>query len=165
MASGQPQCSSRILKPTIASARTKATISSQVVGEPQSENAGAKKSMENELRLVRCELDEDLVGLDHAELAARLFFDHLQSFFQVAYFRTEAFVGELGGGVFGGLQLQFVLQLCHVGQAAATKPQLRVHDCQQHQQNGRNHAATHERIPSAPTQKLQRIPPMVRVLS
>jgi hypothetical protein len=43
-ANGQPQWISRMLQPTMASATTTATISSQVVGEPQTVNASRKRS-------------------------------------------------------------------------------------------------------------------------
>ena len=44
MASGHPQWISRMLQPTMASASTAATSSSQLTGEPQSRNAGAERS-------------------------------------------------------------------------------------------------------------------------
>src|SRR3954466_3746477 len=68
--------------------------------------------------LLRHHVDEDLVGLDHAQLHPRLLLDHLQAFLQVAHFGRELVVGMLGLQVGDLLLLQLALHLAHVGHAA-----------------------------------------------
>ena len=109
-----------MLQPTITSASTKATISSQVTGEPQALKAGERAAgaqpgaampVSGALRArVRCcrraDLHQDLVGLDHAEFGARLLLDHLQAFLQVGHFGGELVVARPGGAVFLALALE-----------------------------------------------------------
>src|SRR6478735_8515213 len=73
--------------------------------------------------LLRDDVDEDLVGLDHAQLHPRLLLDHLQAFLQVAHLGRELVVGMLGLHVGGLLLLQLALHLAHGRDAAAPEPQ------------------------------------------
>src|SRR5512143_2391941 len=118
MANGQPVTLTRRLHHTIASDSTTATSSSQVIGEPQSTNAGASAGParlcacsimsaargrskpttgeQGSLQLaLRADLDEHFVGLDHAQLAARLLLDHLEAGFEVEHLGGHALVAAL----------------------------------------------------------------------
>src|SRR5262249_38426790 len=98
-----------MLQKTMLSASATATISSHVVGVPQAVKAGAKNhSITTSSSLA--DVHEDLVGLDHAQLAARLLLDHLQAFLQVAHFIGQAVIGLLGLHVGGALRVELLLQ-------------------------------------------------------
>ena len=94
-------------------------------------------------RSARRHLHEDLVGFDHAQLHARLFFDHAQAGLQVFDFGAELIVGQARLVVGRLLLVNLALQPRHVGHAAAPKPQLRVDDDQQHDQDGWDGAVGH----------------------
>src|SRR4051794_19501412 len=107
-----------MLQKTVASASTTAAISSgEVTG-----SLG--------------DVDEDLVGLDHAQLRAGLLFDHLEAFLQVSHFVREAFVGLLRVNVRELLRIELALQGGDRGEAAPPEPQLRVHDDEQQDEDG-----------------------------
>src|SRR6476659_4916607 len=68
--------------------------------------------------LLRDDVDEDLVGLDHAQLHPRLLLDHLQAFLQVPHLGRELLVRVLRLHVGHLLLLQLALHLAHVPHAA-----------------------------------------------
>ena len=128
MASGQPSALTRMLQTTIAIDSTNATISSQVTGAPQTtkrRRAAARRPRAapfNGARRASC--DEDLVGLDHAELEARLLLDHLEAFLEVADLGRELVVALARGVVGRLLRGELPLQLDHARHAALAEPEL-----------------------------------------
>ncbi len=85
----------------------------------------------------------DLVGLDHAQLAARFLLDHVESVAQVAHFRGQPLV--LQAGAFVGLFLRGdpFLHFLHMPDAAAARPELRLDGHEQEQQHQGNDTGIH----------------------
>src|SRR5450830_375065 len=130
MASGQPQWISRILQATMASARPNATTSSQLVEAPQSSNAVVNRaSMKKRRRSQQAgrlfgDLDEDLVGLDHAQLDAGTFFDHGQPLLEVVDLGGELVVDALGRRIAGLLLVDLLMPAGDVAQVFFDAQQL-----------------------------------------
>ena len=103
MASGQPSGLTRMLQPTIATASSERDDlepgDRRAPGAKAIASSGAGSSDVHRASRQRSapwrELDEDLVGLDHAQLVARLLLDHLEAFLQVAHFGGELLVALL----------------------------------------------------------------------
>src|SRR6218665_1256468 len=139
-----------MLRTTIAIASAKATTSSRVTGPPKTTAAGANSGCSAAISAsiiiivaagggvrgassstLGRDLHQDLVGLDHAELEARLLLDHLQPFLQVAHLGFEPLVARARRIVLGLLRLQLRLELALVGQAALAEPEFGIHEREQ----------------------------------
>ena len=88
-------------------------------------------------------MHENLVGLDHAELQSRLFFDHLQTLGQIPNFCRHLLIGQLRQLVFPALLGELFGQVSHGADATTAKPQLHVNDHQQCDQGSRDQTMAH----------------------
>src|SRR5438105_1324356 len=136
-----------MLNTTIATASTNARPSSQVMSEPQTFNAGTNSgcrycSIASMATLFarRGDLHQDLVGLDHAELEARLLLDHFQAFLEVAHFGGQLLIACARGPVVGLLLVELRLQVHHVSHARFAEPKIGMHERDQRDEDQRDEA-------------------------
>ena len=124
--------------------RSKIGYMPQTAHFPSNLTGGELLTMLRELRPDATDLDEDLIGLDHAQFHARLLLDHLQALLQVAHLGGQALVGLLRQRVPGLLVVELALHLRDVADTAPSEPELRVQHQQQEDEQGGDEAAVQE---------------------